>query len=636
MLVQRELVFRPRSRSVRPPDHVLDSTDWIDPLSRPRSKEDKIENDSSHHSLFPHVPVHEEPLKSIQILIVPGRSGQEISRLEVFYDGVVRVIDDEANIASLSFHLKEPHELGHKDRKKKKKGLYQALLALAGSDAEVQSLVEGIVCYLSFFALAEMESFHDLLPLHFSIPALTEGNLMNENMFHYMEVPLHSLHHVATSPLQDLVGAILNFINRWGHLFQEGPVVDRSRVIMETMAGTVRAHSIILQSKVDQIHRDLHISSRHSIARAEAQIKENCLRDLGGVVEKQIQSAQGLIQRHGSEQLDKMSQVMTNIMAAEQRMLQMLGKFEHQTVERIHHTELRLDEIAASLDRKTLQLEQEFQDKAALFNQELHETMQKLAEQAGTHLNEVNRQSSEQFSSTSRSLNQEVTERHQEIAGQLSSLETRFSQINPKQILDQLQADIDHRLNQAKEEMVAETSHLDHLIHGHVDAILRDRIDSVVRHYTGHLDHLNQTINQRALEEPEFEPPQESEPPERTPDFSPNSGRSELSSRSYHRASPPASPPSSPARTASPPPFYSRPISPPTSRSERSSRSPEPHDRYYEKSSEQTYQVKDSYSASQSGSVSEVGQIQAPVWEGDQPRSRPQRPTYIVRSSRAH
>lgn len=98
--------------------------------------------------------------------------------------------------------------------------------------------IYGISTYITFLKLLTYDEIWDELPYQITLPAIIEtGNILNQNMFKYMEIPLQTWGKTVKGPLKFVIDQIINFMNIYGNLFDEGPTVDINKILLETVIG---------------------------------------------------------------------------------------------------------------------------------------------------------------------------------------------------------------------------------------------------------------------------------------------------------------------------------------------------------------------------------------------------------------
>jgi hypothetical protein len=111
----------------------------------------------------------------------------------------------------------------------------------------IDGFVLGLASYVSFIALHESGSLTEHIPFQFGIPStINNGNIVNQNMFRHLTLPLTALSKVSDGIILQLVSFVQSFINMWEPLFSPGPIIsstDEARLAMEVISGISQSTS---------------------------------------------------------------------------------------------------------------------------------------------------------------------------------------------------------------------------------------------------------------------------------------------------------------------------------------------------------------------------------------------------------
>jgi hypothetical protein len=104
----------------------------------------------------------------------------------------------------------------------------------------IDIFIISLAAYLvSIELLINNNEFNELLPFRVSLP-FTSDNILTQNVFRYLLSPCQAYINLLnndSSIIRTIIQNIVEFINVWGHLFEEGTYLDRNGSLIEILDG---------------------------------------------------------------------------------------------------------------------------------------------------------------------------------------------------------------------------------------------------------------------------------------------------------------------------------------------------------------------------------------------------------------
>ncbi len=148
----------------------------------------------------------------------------------------------------------------------------------------VDAFVIGVAGYLAGLNFLLEDDVYTTLPFPFTLPFHTVAdNTLNTNMFKYISYPCTAVvTHSTYCASRLLLDHILKFCNEWGPIFDEGPVLDFSTVILDTVSGYCKLtvsdlsefhqNSLYLRDELANLNTNLHTSGKEVLETLETHL----------------------------------------------------------------------------------------------------------------------------------------------------------------------------------------------------------------------------------------------------------------------------------------------------------------------------------------------------------------------------
>jgi len=170
----------------------------------------------------------------LKIEIKPSETGGDIGEINIVYNNMREIIDDEEYLRGLKYNMNKEGDntveraiVYMKELGEEEVGvIVQEYMKYIENGVVLDGLISGMAAYITFLVLNEKGVFRDEMLYEFSIPyTVSDNSVMNRNLFKHLSLVLTSLSRVSKGILRQLVIFVQSFINIWEPLYINGPAI---------------------------------------------------------------------------------------------------------------------------------------------------------------------------------------------------------------------------------------------------------------------------------------------------------------------------------------------------------------------------------------------------------------------------